>query len=783
MALVEDFRMTLSRLNGGGWEPIFVKLGIDVSAQNLREQLLSPIENIDDLRAIRGFEELSLAARCPIEARRPATSVLFHALASPGVVERPDGEPLTEFPTAADLELAENVVFGIRPPSLADISAGFPGDHLAVAVFAREYRQRSGTVHGAHADMVFSRTGITRVGTDAPHWDGHKRAFSPLEPGDDIFSFRVLPCRYAVYIAVQKFGNPQDFGPYKADRSIEAAQKFDFPQQSDKPDADHNFWVPVHKLFSGGECLIGRDLEITLAQNHFNEKLRRIHLANMGAPLPFDSGFNEPMVSEAPFTIRTGLADFVDEAAFGPGALSAAPEPLFAQPALHEQNPIGVRVPASDTLDASYTIPAISRPGIFGITGAHRAPEWMHVRTQLRGDGTEKDLNEIERVQSVVESGRVGNASPYVARHYLDFTGDGWIQANTDGLPGQLTRNVPAYSIVAAPDFYPYVHQSDILDWAMNDVQTNIRQRLWGRPPLSLCDQRIAPNLALKRHGAPFVPEDETVTAMVGLSNSVGAVQEAFSSFPVDRVSYLPDGAAGFYAPGWDTSIDFDDNAKVWHLAAHGLGSPFPEDAKLCAAISAFWPAVAPDTSRSWGRRHWRIIAPMIDEEIGLGHAPPWDGVTGPRKIDFGGSSHVEDDDFDHVDYVKHSLDGKFTLSETMKVDRATYQERILASHRMFMMLESQFGSNDFRMLSFAPARADDEDFVDAQNEVPLAGSAYKFIMVQTDLRRPLARDPNDRSRWLVRSRISTITSVFVDNLGRIVFKHDDGPWEPPQFV
>ena len=780
MALIEDFRRSLMRLKSGGWQSVFESLGVDVDAENLRAELLRPIENIDNVRTMRGFEDLSLDANRPIEPRRPAASALFHALASPAVVEQPDGTVLTVFPTAADLELTENVVFGIQPPSYADIIATFPGTHLAIGVFAREYRQRSGTVHGQHADMIFSRTGITRVGTHVPQWDGRKRTFTPLEPGDDVFSFRILPCRYAAYVAVQKKGDPNDFGPYKSDRSIEAAQRFGFPLQTDKFDVDHNFWVPVHKLFSGDECLLGQQLEIELEQNHFNEKLRRIHLSNMGSPLPFDSGFDEPTVSEHPFAVDSGLAEFVSETEFGQGVLAAIPKPHFAEPSFHEQDPIGARVPESDTLDASFTIPPLNRPGSFNVTGAHRAPEWMHVRTQLRSDGSEKNLNEFQNVEDIVESGRVGNASPYVARHYTDFTGDGWIFANISGAPGQLSRNLPAYSVLAAPDFYPYVHQSDVLDWSMNEVQTDIRRRLWGRPPLSLCDQRIAPNLALKRHGAPFVPEDETVTAMVGLSNSAKPAQEASSSMHIDRVSYLPDGAAGFYAPGWDTSIDFDDDANVWHLAAHGLGSPFPEDAKLCAAISAFWPAVAPDTSRSWGRRRWRVIAPMIDEEIGLGDAPPWDGIIGPRAVSIGGVQHIENDDFDHVDYVRTAQRGKFTMSETMKVDQKTYQERILASHRVFMMLESQFGSDNFRILSFEPARSDDEELIEAQDETHFGDSIHKFVMVLTDFRRPLVRDPDEPDRWLVRNRISSTITVFVDNLGKLVFRQDGGQWQSP---
>ena len=60
------------------------------------------------------------------------------------------------------------------------------------------------------------------------------------------------------------------------------------------------------------------------------------------------------------------------------------------------------------------------------------------------------------------------------------------------------------------------------------------------------------------------------------------------------RHAYLPDAASGLFAPGWDVSRDNG------HLAPYGLGSPFPEDSKLCAPLSSFWPAVAPDASRTF---------------------------------------------------------------------------------------------------------------------------------------------------------------------------------------
>ena len=54
--------------------------------------------------------------------------------------------------------------------------------------------------------------------------------------------------------------------------------------------------------------------------------------------------------------------------------------------------------------------------------------------------------------------------------------------------------------------------------------------------------------------------------------------------------------------------------------------------AKLCAALSTFWPAAAPDATRTMEPALTPItVAPLTDEEIGQRPGSiPWDGVHGP---------------------------------------------------------------------------------------------------------------------------------------------------------
>src|SRR5207248_7263575 len=141
----------------------------------------------------------------------------------------------------------------------------------------------------------------------------------------------------------------------------------------------------------------------------------------------------------------------------------------------------------------------------------------------------------------------------------------------------------------------------------------------------------------------------ETVPAIVGArplsrQNHAPDRKKRFSSF-------LPDSASNFFEPGWDVSLAGDDDGT--YFAAYGLGSPFPEDAKLCAALNSFWPAVAPDATRTFGLLGSPTAQPLLDGELGYHPNHPrvqsgevasqrgWDGEFGPFFEQAGGQSAV----------------------------------------------------------------------------------------------------------------------------------------------
>src|SRR5207302_2000615 len=157
---------------------------------------------------------------------------------------------------------------------------------------------------GRHADMAYARTGIARVGTAGPNYQPELRGFLP-DFGPDPFAISVSPSRFAAYLAVQRPGKEEDFRPMR----FRSKRREDDPDDW-VPDDERQFWVPVHQLFSGKECLRGLDLRVTLSATHINEKIYRIHKV-----------LNQAPKTTAPYRFTEGIAKFSGEADHCTGTL------------------------------------------------------------------------------------------------------------------------------------------------------------------------------------------------------------------------------------------------------------------------------------------------------------------------------------------------------------------------------------------------------------------------------------------------------------------------------
>ncbi|MEL6503332.1 MAG: hypothetical protein AAFQ10_02650 [Pseudomonadota bacterium] len=780
MKIVEEFRGVLTHLaTDNGWARVFDALGVMPSGEGFEERLTTPLDNAQQVLADLGpgFVDLATGASRPVEPAKPARSILFHALASPGVTTGPMGQVFTIWPTPGHLEVAENLVYALAQRSLDDVKALADGAPLAAVVFAREYRDAGATPHGLFADMTYARTGVTRVGTLPPSWHGSVRAFRPLLRHDDAHAFRVLPCRYGVYLAARLKGG-------------EAEDRLYRPRDGDD---GRDFWLPIHKLFAGDECLHGMTLEkVDLQADHINEKLWRIH-----QHLRRDEGFVPP--KREPYIRREGLAEFSTEEAMGPGVLVPVPHEKLVD---EVTDSVLMDVEDSSAIVFGPTF-RIASVGMSGGGFAHKAPEYVHVRTKANAGGGFDDLNLLEASATLGDGGPGNIEAPWKARHYTDYSADGIITAIVEGLDSVdgLEEPRPAFSLVSAPDFYPYVDQARLSDWfqgAGQDYDTDVLGRLfqpWRGNLQVLADERSFPNLSenMATGGFDTAPDNRTITAvMAALASSPQAGTDSVRNAVVARVSTLPDAASSTFAPGWDVSVDaLDNDRNNAFVTNYGLGSPFPEDAKLCAALSAFWPAVAPDTSRqmSWNRGAPLIrpsIAPLNDLEMGHGLLPSWDGVRGPQLIRDPQGWYIETENWDHIDYTLNALEGRFSMAQTMTVSQGDYQERVNQTMRAYSKIQKDmanylsqdgFAFNELYLVSLSEDTASTKGMAAEAGLAAFSSRITRFVFARPDsTRESRLYQRGDTRHWTRTVPVDVVMTLLMSSDGQIDPKVEFSP-------
>jgi hypothetical protein len=492
---------------------------------------------------------------------------------------------------------------------------------------------------------------------------------------------------------------------------------------------------------------------------------------------------------------------------FGDGVLEPRPSPLvtvaqykgrlltFPVDGSYTSNPDNMQLSSmqilpggAPTRDPHYTEDA-------GQTTQRAAPQFPNIRHRLLPNGEIENLNLRPDMNAIMDKGG------YQALNYVDGAGDGWIAAVCPQLEGVIDKKLPAYCMVGLPDFFPKVTQRELMVWWRDKVPATIRQALWAIQPLAMSQTRIAANISLP---VGFSIEDTTITAVVSQpTDGEGPVQPPNGPWSIEKVG-LPDGAVGLFDPGWDTSQGVyyrsADLPLQKFLAGYGLGSPFIEDAKICAAFGAYWPGLAPDSTRQYAPDKkiggvvypYPTIAPLTDEELGSapledGKFMPWDGVPGPRLATFQGRQVAAYTDIMRVDYIDKV--GTMTAALTSRIDTDEYLARILAMEAVYWGL----GIHDpditpwnkvveekaaWAVLSFRTAKAEDSGLAAAEKAtgIKLAGlRRYFFHIYRWGKVNP---DPDD------------MRIVFVDMLepafayvsgNTVLIQRDGGAWRVDQ--
>ncbi len=679
MTLLSDVKAVCDNLAPKGWRKLLLDVtqnALDIqqpSEAALKAELGKALAFIK--RQHPGLEDFDRHASQGIAPGAPARSLLYHVLASPQVV-LPGAPPAEAYPTLEQLDTIENYIYSLVADRL-DL------DDTFIAVFAYQYREASRTTHRCHADFAYSRTGVARVGTAGYRYDAAARSFMPVPKNGK--GIAVLPARYGAFLA-------------KRARAGVAGSVQMVPGQPE----NSRFAFPVHKLFAGDECLKGKHIALDFLEFHRNEKLRMTHkLGEAEGGLPLPPGFN---ISQPPYVRDTGNgANLVALARAGASVLVVpTPAERLVRTAVQHNG-----ISGKDEL-VYFEVPrlkVLARPGgnresrfvdstleISGFEDGNQAwrmaPEYVNIRHQV--DTTQpatqalKDLNLLpqnEYAKVLAEGG-------YPAAHFVDDSCDGCVEAKVQGL-GAATKSLVAFSLVTAPDFFPLADQMEV----------RMQQGIERVGPLSFVRAPANPGLPLpsQRTQPAFERSDVTLTAVVGdaaTGTPVKVLGQANRS-----ISFLPDGASGVFAPGWDVSNSRD--ADGFFFTSYGLGSPFPEDAKLCAALSSFWPAVAPDASRTFGNG-WPNQLPMLDEELGLHPGHPrvksgelksytgWDGEFGPFFETAAGAEFVNHAAIERSDYVKNALEGRFRVDLTASVQSEDLISRFRALNTCLALVDAQ---------------------------------------------------------------------------------------------
>ena len=236
-----------------GWNDLFRRHGLNLRARDLEAEL---DRKLDIDRHQSGFADFCLSGDRGVTPGDPARSLLYHALASPDV--HPDlrgrRNAAASYPTLEEFDEIENYIYSRKPLKLG------ASTDLVIGVFAYEYRPAASGAHGYHADLVFSRTGVARVGTARPAWYGPWRNFRPDPLRRDGIS--VCPARYGAFFV----------GSGGGDYNTPVMGRWD-----EQDDPGRTFYVPAHKLFPGPDCIEGADLELVFREYHRNEKLMKLH--------------------------------------------------------------------------------------------------------------------------------------------------------------------------------------------------------------------------------------------------------------------------------------------------------------------------------------------------------------------------------------------------------------------------------------------------------------------------------------------------------------------------
>jgi hypothetical protein len=630
---------------------------------------------ITNIKKENGFDDF--AGNQLICPGYPSRSLLYHALASPRVRDT----ALTAYPSLLQLDTLENYIYGINQFNIDPLELQH---NYVAAVFAYQYRPALKTPHGKYADLVFSRTGIARVGECDMNYDTLNRCFTnkPLE-ADKINKIAVTPARFGLFLA--RIAKPEEVVLLKTGKYKGGSDHAD--RYNDSNDRSKLFLIPVRKLFND-DLLLGKS-KLSFHEKHMSQKLNRIY-----------HKLTQTDQTDFPYILHSadliiGGNDVIKGSSF---LVCSKPGTLVKQAIDNSGHRISIKFPGGyqNRYFSSYAdddlLPIEVIQGNNRVANDYHQyrnePLYANIRYQEQTADQFKHLDGTTdlKFENEVDKG-------YSAALFVDNICDGCVDVQispvVDNLFTDKVKNrLPAFSIVTAPDFFPLVDSFDLLAYDVGPG-TGRESNFYEGGLASLCDARIRPDPGITKpdnSGTAF-PSSDNGTPLYNTLTAVLTDQVAVPSPPLPvgtrpacaTTTFLPDGCSSVFAPGWDITYANDaQTVESIYLSTKGLGSPFPEDMKLCAAMNGMWPAASPDASRTFQGSvtvdmsdYYRnpTAIPLMDNEIGYHIDSPyndgrivkletfgWDGEQGPFLIKTGTSFEVNFTDLGRADYVANAM-------------------------------------------------------------------------------------------------------------------------------
>lgn len=721
--LQANFIALLKWMQENGWADLVTRVSsLPLNMTNISDPLLTKVFQ-PRLNGVPGCDDfIGNQLICP---GKPQESLLYHLLASPRI-RLDNNAPATKYPTLEQLDLLENVIYGWSPLAPASLT----GASTALAVFAYEYRPSSKTPHGYHADLVFSRSGFSRVGTQGlSEYDTINRCYTnkPRDPSKDK-EIAVTPARYGLFLAhMVAAANIENNDPQRGDETTQ-------------------YLLPFRKIFNGDTAL--GSAKLFFSEAHITERLKQLcqkdEMIKMPQNIPFRLG-------EKPFIRRSSSATngvlpaagadtvLVDLTTAGSSVLlSSHPRELVwaaFQDVNGRQERLRLKIQAyeHDAISIFYANRRYSslkvldkdaqhgdaldvlKDGIFNHRGPithYEAPRNAPMFINIREEVDETTGATIRQIGEDFPDLLTKTNTSYWVGLFEDNICHGCVHASFSGdLPSNLKQLqlLPAFSIVTAPDFFPMVESYDMVPYKDLFLSGGVQD-------ISGARLKADPNVYLPGTNTMAFPNQSLSTMETSVENTIlgiitakhnprghwgGTQHDIDQARTQTRSNYLPDSATLIFFPGWD--ITYSNNldgagelAKKFY-STMGLGLPFMEDSKLCAAANGMWAAASPDASRTF-RGTLSVIptkglaptaVPLLDTELGIHpnspaalafaiqHQTGWDGEHGPFLEQDGNNFFVNFTDINRSDYVQNALHGLFDMSLMRQITVADITDRM----------------------------------------------------------------------------------------------------------